>query len=275
MTAAGAGLAATASARVFGAGCGQAFASWAPAASCWRDAELLAPDRPGAGGHRAPEFTGGWPPHGLTRGGSALASASSGYTAVGRPPRSWPTPKVTTNRGSRRAITRDGHWSAPGLGEAAELSEGILPREVGSLEEIKSPAARALWPGRAPRRRWGTPRASSGMTSRLRDPARIRAADGRLEDQVAIAEGRPGGWLNPEWVEWLMGFPAGWTPSTPAAEPDGALDGAHPEVVPVATLGATGVAALLSPPRAGLAHHGGDRRGPEKLRSPCHLEVRS
>jgi hypothetical protein len=49
------------------------------------------------------------------------------------------------------------------------------------------------------------------MTSRLRDPENIGAADSRLEDQVAVVEGRAGGWLNPEWVEWLMGFPTGWT----------------------------------------------------------------
>jgi hypothetical protein len=182
---------------------------------------------------------------------------------------------VTTNRGSRRAITMDGHWSAPGLEQAAELSEGILPREVGSLEEIKSPAARALWPLDAARRSWGTPRASSGMTSRLRDPANIRAADGRLEDQVALAEGSPGGWLNPEWVEWLMGFPAGWSRSTTAAESEGAVGRVRSEAVPVATPRATRVAASVSPRSAGFAHHGGDRRGPEKLRSPRHLEVRS
>ena len=203
-------------ARVFGAPAGGAFASWDGRSSCWRDDELA------ARGDRAPEFSGGWASFGIARCGSALGLASSGHAAVQECPRSWPTPKVTTNRGSRRSITRDGPWSAPGLEQAAELSEGILPREVESIEEIKSPAARSLWPEGATWCTWGTPRASSGMTSRLRDPESIGSADGRIEDQVAIAEGRPGGWLNPDWVnahgfaaspppEWLMGFPAGWT----------------------------------------------------------------
>jgi len=28
-----------------------------------------------------------------------------------------------------------------------------------------------------------------------------------------------GGQLNPEWVEWLMGFPAGWTDCVPSETP--------------------------------------------------------
>jgi hypothetical protein len=32
----------------------------------------------------------------------------------------------------------------------------------------------------------------------------------RLEEAVAM-HGNPTGKLNPTWVEWLMGFPLGWT----------------------------------------------------------------
>jgi hypothetical protein len=137
------------------------------------------------------------------------------------------------------------------------------------------PAAPAISSASIPRRSWGTPRAASGMTSRLRDPANIHAADGRLEDQVALAEGRPGGWLNPEWVEWLMGFPAGWSRSTPAAEPEGEIGRRGREAAPGAAPAATRVAAATLPPSAGFAHHGDDPRGPEKLRSPRHPETRS
>ncbi len=30
------------------------------------------------------------------------------------------------------------------------------------------------------------------------------------EERINMSQGN-GGSLNPEWVEWLMGFPAGWT----------------------------------------------------------------
>lgn len=43
---------------------------------------------------------------------------------------------------------------------------------------------------------------------------------GNLEEVVA-ARGETGGYLNPRWIEWLMGFPFGWceVPSTPSETP--------------------------------------------------------
>lgn len=32
-----------------------------------------------------------------------------------------------------------------------------------------------------------------------------------LTVQAQVSEGKVRGHLNPEWVEWLMGFPEGWT----------------------------------------------------------------
>jgi RuvB AAA lid domain len=145
--------------------------------------------------------------------------------------------------------------------------------EVGLPAFAPAPQLRRNFP--RGRRSRGTPRAASGMTTRLRDPADIHAADGRLEDQVVLAEGRPGGRLNPDWVEWLLGFPAGRSRSTPKAEPEGEVGRPDHQAAPVAAPGATRVAAAPAPSRAGFAHHGGDRRGPEKLRSPRHLEARS
>lgn len=223
----------------------------------------------------------------------------------------------------------DGHWSAPGLEQAAELSEGILPREVGTLEEIASPAGRALWPTphgmpkRGQRRRpgpsgnelgravlraeresfptptetdarkgyasppgsqnrrgrqtlsgavnsrtWPTPKATpSGPDfARAKRPGSggddlptavareemwptPNAADGKggriSPDEVILSGRRPSGAkaqrtlreavrlgdldggspprragaLNPTWVEWLMGFPLGWTALPHSAMP--------------------------------------------------------
>lgn len=61
---------------------------------------------------------------------------------------------------------------------------------------------------------WGTPRCADGMSNKLRDISEDKNTRGRLEDQVAKEEG-PGGVLNPDWVEWLMGWPIGWTSLDP------------------------------------------------------------
>jgi hypothetical protein len=44
----------------------------------------------------------------------------------------------------------------------------------------------------------------TGQTERFEDPARTK----NLNDQI-------GGQLNPPWVEWLMGWPIGWTDLRP------------------------------------------------------------
>jgi len=41
-----------------------------------------------------------------------------------------------------------------------------------------------------------------------------------LNEQVWLMEGKPiTGSLNPEFVEWLMGFPIGWTELEPSETP--------------------------------------------------------
>jgi len=78
------------------------------------------------------------------------------------------------------------------LEQVVEISLGIVPREVESIEEIASPAARS---------HWATPTQSDGTGG----PGNSGRDGGEnLRTQV-------GGSLNPTWVEWLMGFPLGWT----------------------------------------------------------------
>lgn len=63
---------------------------------------------------------------------------------------------------------------------------------------------------------WRTPDAHCDRGFRCRETFERRRERGmpmQLNDQVAHIAQTPieGGSLNPEWVEWLMGFPAGWT----------------------------------------------------------------
>jgi hypothetical protein len=59
---------------------------------------------------------------------------------------------------------------------------------------------------------WPTPTASSWGSTGHRAILDARIMDGSIteQDKRAMTAGN-GGKLNPEWVEWLMGFPIGWT----------------------------------------------------------------
>jgi hypothetical protein len=148
----------------------------------------------------------------------------------------------------------EGHWSALSLEQAVEVSMGVLPREVESLDEIRSPADRARFPtptagdsksaanltaGRSNPdsqhhsgvtltdfvRLWPTPRARDGKGPGYEDdlPSTVQRwptptkSDGEGGPGNSGRQGGEnlrtavGGQLNPTWVEWLMGFPLGWT----------------------------------------------------------------
>jgi hypothetical protein len=117
----------------------------------------------------------------------------------------WPTPKPH-NRNSRKALTQR-HFSAVALAQAVELRAGILPREFVSVEEL-SPMARAMWP---------TPTAGDASGSGNRNGATSKAHPGVSLTDAVLTGGSSTprrevtGQLNPTWVEWLMGYPLGWT----------------------------------------------------------------
>jgi len=63
---------------------------------------------------------------------------------------------------------------------------------------------------------WPTPTAHGENTSTRNEAHARRLANGmkyssRLTQAVAQEEPESIGYLNPMWVEWLMGFPLGWT----------------------------------------------------------------
>ena len=61
--------------------------------------------------------------------------------------------------------------------------------------------------------RFPTPRAWDGKSTRSNatesTAKRVKSGKARLDEHVANQAGH--GTLNPDWVEWLMGFPIGWT----------------------------------------------------------------
>lgn len=81
------------------------------------------------------------------------------------------------------------------------------------LALVRGKKTRQNWPGMVP-----TPRAADGMQHRIRSKDAVlklmdsqgRSKPSRLEDEIALTD-HSGGYLNPEWIEWLMGFPLRWT----------------------------------------------------------------
>lgn len=122
----------------------------------------------------------------------------SPYEAQGKIPSMWPTPTTQEvehpdailNEKGRR-VSKDGKNShSLGLADAVQM--------------------------------WPTPRSSGAMGDDMETTRRgveRRGYNSKLEEAVAITPERPTGKLNPMWVEWLMGFPLGWTDLEDSATP--------------------------------------------------------
>jgi DNA (cytosine-5)-methyltransferase 1 len=95
----------------------------------------------------------------------------------------WPTPTVNGNYNAKGASKKSGD----GLATAVK-KEGLWP----------TPLTRDYKGGRSP----------ETLKAKGRTPTNS------LPDSVTHQEGQSGP-LNPQWVEWLMGFPIGWTESKP------------------------------------------------------------
>lgn len=87
------------------------------------------PQNPGAGGELRAALE-----HGPGR-RNETGTESWGQPNRGRTPL-LPTPKVTAERSSRRAMVENQQWSAPTLAQAVELARGELPREFESWDEV-------------------------------------------------------------------------------------------------------------------------------------------
>jgi hypothetical protein len=113
----------------------------------------------------------------------------------------WPTPTVNTrpNEGNVRLLRK-------------QVLEGDLTEaEATSMLNGKSPFdAQGVIPA------WPTPQSRDGKSGdgkRFPDPERPNDLNDAV-DFMEVSQGR----LNPDWVEWLMGWPCGWTSLDPLPE---------------------------------------------------------
>jgi hypothetical protein len=106
------------------------------------------------------------------------------WEAQGKVPAMWPTP--TTQENEHPNAT----WN--------EQMRRVAPN--GSTHSMNLADAVKIWP---------TPTARDGKRASGHKLLKRRLAD--LTVQARVADGKTNGSLNPTWVEWLMGFPLGWT----------------------------------------------------------------
>lgn len=113
------------------------------------------------------------PPSGLMRAGRLYALPMSVPATSELGSSSLPTPRTGSNRSSRRALTMDGHWSAPSLEQALEIAQGILPREYESWEEVQGRSGvRPLLPTPVAHDDGKSPEAHMAMKGRMPGGAR-------------------------------------------------------------------------------------------------------
>lgn len=147
------------------------------------------------------EFSETWPRSGMMQRGTAYPLPPSAPLTGGTASGLWPTAtaqnakhgslspaeadRVNTGKAGLHAVVQ--MWPTPQAGDAKVCMTGtqnqfMLPHAVAQFATPQSRDYR------------------TGSEDRWNDPARSR----NLNDQI-------GGSLNPDWVEWLMGFRTGWT----------------------------------------------------------------
>lgn len=174
------------------------FAHFDPATSSWRTSRtswLSTEDRP------SERLSEAWPRAGTTRNGTAYQLRPSVPYTNGIESGSWPTPDA-------------GAWALGADPVRHRERQERLKAKHKNGNGAGTPLAMAvLMPDR-----WPTPTVAMYKGSSLNTMTR-RTGASRLNDRLdySVEHGQiERGRLNPTWVEWLMGFPLGWTDLGPS-----------------------------------------------------------
>jgi hypothetical protein len=143
------------------------------------------------------EYSGRWPRSGTMRSGKIYAPPMSERPTVGKESGLWRTPTLGMLNADRAKDPEYGNRKAA-KGQTITLADQVRP-------SLATMARKGLWP---------TP---TGGDAKASGSAGYSTASGRhtgatLTDATVRADPSPeGGSLNPVFVEWLMGYPLGWT----------------------------------------------------------------
>jgi hypothetical protein len=99
-------------------------------------------------------------------------------------------------------------WQTPRAGKTSDENEESWKARNADGQVSTPPLTLAV-------KMWATPQARdfrSGEGHRFENPERTK----NLNDQAA--QTAASGQLSPDWVEWLMGWPVGWTSPAPLSE---------------------------------------------------------
>ncbi len=181
-------------------------ASYDPATSSWRTSQHSLVETQGDG---LAEFLETWPRSGMTRNGIAyqLPNLARTITEIGSG--LLPTARATDGtKGQRTALGAAREWARgrnKDLGMVAVLwqtpvADDAVPRKIGKFNSRGEPKLSAQV------KMYPTPRKCQTGA----------ASENRLKDKFpnlekVLSEMGERGHLNPEWVEWLMGYPIGHT----------------------------------------------------------------
>lgn len=186
-----------------------------------------------------------------------------------------PTPRVTAERSSRKAMVQNQQWSAPSLAQAVEIAQGILPREFDSWDEVPGRSREgALLP--TPRTNDGTgtfplerPEDMDNLATRVRRHLLPTPTASDSRGKSAGWEGREGGPDLAAAVEPLLPTPTAWLgrrPENATADPERAASREHEGSrgkrsieLPEALAAEVTVTKLLPTPTAGDAKSSGSR----------------
>jgi len=165
-----------------------------------------------------------WPTPTVDAATNRTTKYKQGGTSLALAAKMWPTPKERDYKGAegKRVVETSTGWS--------KIRKGTKTKYGASLNDVAEHLNQKMWPtptstersGINPKtgtgaglskaaKMWPTPRAALGMTMKLSQGMADLHHKKYLETEVAYVEKAPGGTLNPTWVEWLMGYPAGYT----------------------------------------------------------------
>ena len=182
-----------------------------PHANIWKNASTVQERLQGGHTVNLQDQVRFWPTPTVTGNNNRLGISKKAGTGLATAARLWPTPTATERSGNNPATGR-----GAGLSKTVKEAETVRwwPTPTRDHYSRRTRYAQGGFPLSMAVRLWPTPRASEWKGS---GPKGSKNQKYRLKKRYldgTVLEGQPdgaGGKLNPVWVEWLMGFPPGWT----------------------------------------------------------------